>query len=463
LLTNVQVRPRVEAWWFVAIVGVAVAATAVFALVPNLRLAYAAPSLKVSLETACALTSALVGYLVVGRYRLTGRRDLALVAAGMFVLAFGSATLLLLPAWFRPYGDGGRVATWLPLAAQLVGAILLAVAAVGDERNRAVGRDVTAGVAAIVVIVVIAVIVNLPADNSRTLPIASSVRPQLDREPLVVTVQLGIAIFLAIAAIGFLLRARREQEAFGWWLALGAALGAIARINFALFPSLFSRWVYTGDVIRLLGYVAWLVGAITEISSYWQQRAELAVDEERRRLARELHDGLAQELAFIVTETRSWPDGERVGSIASSAERALSESRRAIAALASDGPEALDDVLSKTLEPIVDRYGCGIRIDVDAGTDLDGAMVEDLVRIAREATNNACRHGRARRILVIVSTSATGGSLVVRDDGVGFDCDRAEAGASYGLRSMRERAERVGGALAIKSSFGVGTDVRVTW
>ena len=143
----------------------------------------------------------------------------------------------------------------------------------------------------------------------------------------------GMALY-CFAAIGFGRRARATGDELLQWLAVGALFGAFARLNYFLYPSLYTDYVYSGDFFRLAFYVAILAAAAREISSYWETLSHTAVLEERRRLARDLHDGLAQELAFIGRNLRRLDEGdEAVARATASAARALSESRRAIAAL----------------------------------------------------------------------------------------------------------------------------------
>jgi signal transduction histidine kinase len=454
--------PETRILW--SVVGLALAATALVALVPPFRFAYTAPTLKVSLETAAALIALLVGYLVVGRYRVSHGGERALVAYGMFLLAAADALILCLPHLFVRGAIGPSVATWLPLGAQLVAAAALAVAAVWEGASEATSklRWIMVGGLAVVAIFGLLSALPLPADNTVELSLHGA-QPHLDFERSVAVVQIILAVLFAVACVGFAARARRRDESFAWWLALGAGLASVAQLNFALFLSEFSRWLYTGDIIRLLAYAAWLVGAMGEISSYWQERAALAVEQERRRLARDLHDGLAQELAFIVSETRSWSSNGRTQLVSSSAERALYESRRAIAALANDGRNDLETVLRRTLETVTDQFGSSLLLQVDGELRVSAPVIEDLVRIAREATTNACRHGHAHSVQVVASAAVEGGALLVRDDGSGFDVDDVPRNGSYGLQSMSERAETFGGELLIRSTPGVGTEVEVRW
>ncbi len=449
-----------------AVVASAVGATVLVVAIDDFRFAYQNEVLKVSLETASALVVALGCYLVAGRFRVRRYRSDGLIAYGLGVLAFSNLLLVWSPDAPDIQAVGLRIATWMPLFCQVIGALCLAIAASGAASERvtnASSRRLAAIAAApIVGALFVAAYVRLPADTTRRLPLSSALHPQFNREPVVALVYLFTAVVFALAAIGFVARSERHHDRFAEWLAAGCGLSAVARINFALFPSLFSRWLYTGDVIRLAAYVCWLIGAAVEIASYWEGLAASAVTRERSRLARDLHDGLAQELAFVVSQLQSFPPSEGRYSVASAADRALGEARRAIDALA-DTDDGLDSALRRAVETVALRHQVAIRIDAAAEIDVPIGVREEVVRVGREAVANACRHGHATSIAVSLTESAHEYRLRIHDDGVGFDPDAEISASRFGMRSMRERAEAIGGSLRIDSKPGGGTTIEMIW
>jgi signal transduction histidine kinase len=205
------------------------------------------------------------------------------------------------------------------------------------------------------------------------------------------------------------------------------------------------------------------VGAAREIAAWQEQLAEAAATGERRRIARDLHDGLAQELAFIVGQTRalvekSGQDGP-FEHIAAAAERALDESRTAIAALSRNVDDPLDVALAQAAEDVAARTGAHIRFDLAPGIHVAPDVREDLARIVREAVSNAARHGDASTVTVALS-NADGIRVSVTDDGKGFD-PGAPRRRGFGLTSMRERAEMRGATVNVDSKPGGGTTVEV--
>jgi signal transduction histidine kinase len=158
---------------------------------------------------------------------------------------------------------------------------------------------------------------------------------------------------------------------------------------------------------------------------------------------------------------RSWPPTPQQFVAASAAERALEESRRAIAAL-SDSDVPLDEALRRTVEDIALRHHARGSAVTEVEQPLATGAVEQVLRIAREASLNACRHGRAREVRVSLRELDRGYRLVIDDDGDGFDT-RASRPDGFGLGFMRERAELLGGNLQIESTPGCGARVTVEW
>jgi len=274
--------------------------------------------------------------------------------------------------------------------------------------------------------------------------------------------QLLIAALFVVASLGFTQQAERSRDEFLLWLGAACSFSAFARVNYFIFPSLYSEYVYTGDALRLTFYLLLFVGAAREIGIYQRAFAESRVLEERRRIARDLHDGLAQELAFMVTTTRKLVDArygdQELTQLASAAERGLDESRRAIASLTQRNHQPFDVALVQTVEEVADRLGAQVLVTADAAPRLTQERQEQLLRIVREAVTNAVRHGSANVVRVEFS-NGQGLHLRIEDDGVGFD-PAEEHPNGFGLVGMRERALALGGQLFIAST-SEGTHVEV--
>jgi signal transduction histidine kinase len=455
-------RPRT--WTLLAALLGAFATLLVMTLA-QLQFAYRAFGLHVALETAAAFVAFLVAHLFYGRFRESGRVDDLALTLGLGVIACTNVFFAAIPA-AASNGSSSPFSTWAPLTGRLIGEALFAFAAFAPRRRLAnpLRTARTAMLGCFGLLVAVAVGVGVTADH---LPagIDPNVMPGttnlLEAPAVIIAVQaIGIGLY-ASAAVGFTRRAQAAADDFMLFLAVGAVLAAIARWNYLLYPSLYSPWVYTGDAFRLAAYVVVWFGAAHEIGSYWRSRAEKAVLEERRRLARDLHDGVAQELGFIATRAQELvasPAGE-AQRIAAAAERGLDEARRAIAALTRAVDEPLDVALAQAAEEVAGRVGARVRLSLDPAADVPATTREALLRIVREAVTNATRHGGASSISVELE-NGDGLSLRIVDDGVGFDPEDSDGG--FGLTSMRDRARALGGELRIASTPGAGTAIEVT-
>jgi signal transduction histidine kinase len=193
---------------------------------------------------------------------------------------------------------------------------------------------------------------------------------------------------------------------------------------------------------------------------------EQATVEERRRIARELHDGLAHELAFIASKTRgaaagsAAPDDARA--LAGAADRALDEARRAITVLSVSQPQSLDDAISQTVEDLGSRLGVSWDLQLADDVEVPGEVRENLLRIVREAITNAASHGASANVRVSLEHDHQL-RLVIEDDGCGFDPEQGPASGGFGLQSMQERAASVGAVLSVDSVPEHGTRVAVAF
>ncbi|GAA1816772.1 sensor histidine kinase [Actinomadura chokoriensis] len=181
------------------------------------------------------------------------------------------------------------------------------------------------------------------------------------------------------------------------------------------------------------------------------QAREAGVSDERRRLAAEIHDTIAQGLTGIITQLQAAEDSEHVRRATGLARESLREARRSVRALAPTHLE--DDTLPEALKKIT---GDGVDLTVTGTVEpLHGELEATLLRIAQEALANATRHAHADRIGVTLSYMDDEVTLDVRDDGRGF----TGPSSGFGLTGMRERAERVAGSLEVESEPGRGTAV----
>jgi signal transduction histidine kinase len=250
------------------------------------------------------------------------------------------------------------------------------------------------------------------------------------------------------------------------WLAAAAAAvaGLLLSVRFSFHAS------------SLLAAIEALLIACATVSAWWltvklvrdRLRAEraAAAELERRRLARDLHDGIAQDLAFVAAY------GERLAGhlgdthpLVVASRRALKASRGAILDLSGASSANVGEALHSVSAELSARHPVKIVVVVD-DVDVDDNEREHVVRIAREAMLNAIKHGAARTIVTTLSGDGSRLSLVVADDGRWLDRGPGRArGRDYighGLRTMRERAAAIGGQLTIRERAEGGTAVEVS-
>jgi signal transduction histidine kinase len=436
-------------------------ATAALVLVASLNFAYHGPAVRVALETSAAIAASAAAFLVLGRFWRTGFFDELILSAGLLLLALSNFAFAALPAVFSL--QSGRPSVWSMLFTTTLAASLICIAALLPRRRLAAGPRWPLAVYGSVLLLALAGTLPMVIDP-RLVP--GGVAPSLSNAAqlsFVGTSQVVLTLLYLLAALGFTRRHRLTNDELSGWLAVGCILAGASRINYYFHPAVHSNWVYTADVFRLGFYFALLIGAAREIASYWTSVVAAASLEERRRLARDVHDGLAQEIAYIARNVRllseQGAEPQLVDRILRGVARAQEESRRVVGALAAKVDEPLDRALAEAARDAALRYGASIDMELASGIALSPREREAVVRIASEAVTNAARHSGAETLRLYLERLDAGMRLGVVDDGDGFDEDEPPRG--FGLVTMKDRAEALGGTLRIDSRRGAGTKVEL--
>ena len=218
-------------------------------------------------------------------------------------------------------------------------------------------------------------------------------------------------------------------------------------------------------LLRLLGD---LLAAGISTAHLRQELQGRAIERERLRLASEIHDGLAQDLALAMRELsllESQPGPELASASAERLREAVASAHRVVRA-------RLEDLLvsvplggiQAAVEEICEDRGRELPLNLDTSgpaVDVSPETLAVVVRVLTEALTNAERHAGARRVAVRLQLEGDHLSLVVADDGAGFAVDDAGGPGEghFGLTLMRERARSVGGSLNVRSAVGEGTRV----
>jgi signal transduction histidine kinase/ligand-binding sensor domain-containing protein len=252
----------------------------------------------------------------------------------------------------------------------------------------------------------------------------------------------------------------------GQWNQQGAYLG------FHLRPRFYQTRLFWGAAASAVLLLAWLFYRLRMHELKARYSAVLA---ERHRISQDIHDTFAQNLAGIALQLDSItmqldeiPPGvrSRLDEACNLTRYSLAEARRTVSDLRSDELEGTE--LTIALPEIAKRLvgGSAVRTAMHvAGTPqrLSPVTQKTLIRIFQEAMANALKHAHAESIEIQLSYEEAGLVLAVRDDGRGFDAERAIplAVGHYGLTGMRERAERIGGRMALTSAPGHGTELLI--
>ncbi len=226
----------------------------------------------------------------------------------------------------------------------------------------------------------------------------------------------------------------------------------------------------------LLPGLATLVALALDHERLEEQSRRLAVYAERERIARDLHDSVTQSLSYLYSQLELMQDvmpsltpaqmREELLSLSGVASIAFDEARESIYSLRADrdGRDPLPSVIAGCVRDFTGRTGIAVELSADAvaGAPLKAEAETQLVRVIQEALANVSKHAGATRVAVTATVAAGWMEVIVQDDGAGFALPaQGPAHRSFGLKTMRERAESVGGTLEIQSSRGSGTRVRV--
>jgi signal transduction histidine kinase len=443
-------------WGEILLFGLLGASLALFLTKPGLSTIYRLPELRLVLQTAIALAGGLIAVLAGIRFSVEGRRIDLLVSTGFFVASastffFGIAPLLGgeslhgTEAWA---GVVGRLLAWTLIAAAPF------ASGQSGSRERLLGNAIVAG--AVALLVTWSVLRSL----GHTLP---ELDPGTgDGQPPLFTGSLAAqALLNLLAVVGFGIRFRERADDLARWLGLGATLMLFASLNYVFTPLVSSDYVTQGDFLRVLAYTVLLVGAWRAIRAAEFGRA---VGDERARVAREIHDGLAQYLFALATQLSMLESGAPLESVlprlkeASSA--AQQEARFAIMALSSaSGNAPFDAALSRYVEFLTADRALDVHLEIDKNIRLAPDEQIEVFRIVQEGLGNVRKHANATRAEVTIGMGGGRRFVSIRDDGEGFDGGATDGG--QGLKNIRARAASIDGGFTLESEPGLGTALEV--
>lgn len=435
------------------LVGLLAAALILFLAGPWLRHPYALPSLRLFLDTAVLLVSVIVAVLAYVRFSVERRRYDLYLFAGFFVTA--ATTLSFNVAPVLDNSTLGQAELWAGIIGRLVAAIILcATPWVGGKVKstwQALALMIALGLA-------LAVVWGACRGLGDSLP---EIGPTV-AQPNLLTAALALQALLSLGTlVGFGWRYRVHGEDLDRWLAFAATISLFAELHAVFTPPRSSDYVSQADFLRLVSYGILLAGVWYAI-----QAAEFgrAVAEERARVAREIHDGLAQYLFAISTATAMLSSGADVEEVLprlqEAATAAQQEARFAVLALSSAGGTAsLDAALNRYVEFLTADGALDVDLEIEPGVELRPDEQIEAFRIVQEGLANVRRHAGARTASVLIGMR--NGRRVIRivDDGRGLDEGSARRG--QGLNNMRTRSSAIGGRFRLTSQPDGGTALEI--
>jgi signal transduction histidine kinase len=270
-----------------------------------------------------------------------------------------------------------------------------------------------------------------------------------------------LTVFCAAVTVGLI-------AAFG----TGAAFYIPVYIAGCLTVGLYGRASRNAEIARAKSeeLLAELEAGNRRLHAYAERAEEAAASQERAFLARELHDAATQtvfsinltaEAARIALREKPEKAAALLDRLQELARDALAEMRTLVGELRPGS--AVDEGLVKSLERLASlrrkRDGMSVTITVKGEEQGSAEAKETVFRTAREALNNIARHAGVKESFLDLSFGSEEIALLVRDSGKGFDPAGARRPESFGLVSMRERLEALGGTLAVRSAPGAGTEI----
>jgi signal transduction histidine kinase len=440
----------------ILLLGLLGASLALFVNNPTLRTTWTLPEARLVLDTAVALAAVLVAVLTGVRFSVDGRRLDLLLCSGFAILAASTICFGIAPVL------GGqpvhRVESWARLGGRLLGWSLIAYAPWARGRINLRRRAVVNALTTFAVLLFS--IWLLFRWMGPALPSFSW--SKWDGPPPSVTSVIAIQAMLSLLVlIGFGHRFWLRREDLDRWLALAATLALFAELHYVFTPIISSSHVSLGDFLRMLSYVVLLVGVWRAIRSAEFGRA---VADERARVAREIHDGLAQYLFALSTHASMLETGAPVEQILPKLKEATAaaqqEARFAVLALSSaSGSAPFDAALHRYVEFLTADGKLAVDLEIDPGIRLAPDEQIEVFRIVQEGLGNVRKHANACSARVRIGERFGQRYVSVVDDGDGFDGETRPAG--QGLKNIRARAQSIDGGVTLRTRPGGGTALEV--
>jgi signal transduction histidine kinase len=439
-------------WGEILLIGLLGSSLALFVTNHELQTKFSLPQLGLVLHTVMAFASAIIALLAGIRFAVEGRRLDLFLCTGFLVSAAASAAFVIAPAvaGHPPH----RPEAWSAVVGRLLAWSLIAIAPFvrGRSGPRALANTVSAAF--------LALALSWFALRS-SIDVLPAIGPYNETPGLLTGSLAAQALLNLLAVVGFGKRFHERREDLDRWLALASTLMLFASLHYVFTPVLAAGSVSRGDALRLLAYGLLLAGAWRGISFAEFGRA---VAEERARVAREIHDGLAQYLFAVSTHAtmlqQGAPQEETLNKLKEAADAAQQEARFAILALSTAaGSAPFDAALTRYVEFLTADGQLEVDLEIDPEVRLAPDEQIEVFRIVQEGLANVRKHANATRAEVMIGTRYYERFVSIRDNGEGFDGETTAAG--QGLKNIRARTKTIEGGFTLTSRPGRGTALEV--
>ena len=439
-------------WGEILLFGLLGSSLALFVSNHELQTKFSLPQLGLVLQTVMAFAGGIIALLAGIRFAVEGRRLDLFLCTGFLIASLSIVLFAIVPVL-----DGQpvhRPEAWAAVAGRLLAWTLIAAAPFVPGRS---GPRALANTAVAACVVLILGWLALRSSNS----LLPAITPHSETPGLLTGTLAAQALLNLLAVVGFGKRFYEGREDLDRWLALGSTLMLFASLHYVFTPVLAAGSVSRGDALRLLAYGLLLSGAWRAISYAEFGRA---VAEERARVAREIHDGLAQYLFAISTHASMLQNGapqeETIAKLREAANAAQQEARFAILALSTAAGNApFDAALSRYVEFLTADGQLEVDLEIDPDVRLAPDEQIEVFRIVQEGLANVRKHANATRAEVVIGMRNYERFVLVRDDGEGFDGKSPAAG--QGLKNIRARTKTIEGGFTLTSKPGLGTALEV--
>lgn len=229
---------------------------------------------------------------------------------------------------------------------------------------------------------------------------------------------------------------------------------------------------FSSEIMQLLESIGNQLGVAIENAKFHQSIEQIAVLEERTRISRELHDSLAQTLGWLSIKTEILEEDLKLGEIEKS-NTEMKAIRRVVRDACYDVRESIDGLRTRPTGDFTAtaaawisefRQRSGLITDfhvMDGDMPLSLRVETELLRILQEALTNVRKHAKAKHVQIDLQVKGSFAELKIKDDGCGFNYQDNQDAGHFGLRIMRERAEKLGGTFHINATPDKGTRIKV--